>query len=126
MASKKRKSETPANEEEWRDVVGYESLYQVSNLGRVKELLPGQEQDIDEDTLENEKWKDIAGCGGEYQVSTQGRVRKLLGKGKIWMLEQHEDADGYLWVSVMRHGEAESVFVHVLVAEAFVPRPWLN
>lgn len=24
--------------EEWRDVVGYEGLYQVSNLGRVKSL----------------------------------------------------------------------------------------
>ena len=25
-------------EEEWRDVVGYEGLYQVSNLGRIKSL----------------------------------------------------------------------------------------
>ena len=24
--------------EEWRDIVGYEGLYQVSNLGRVKSL----------------------------------------------------------------------------------------
>ena len=24
--------------EEWRDIVGYENLYQVSNLGRVKSL----------------------------------------------------------------------------------------
>lgn len=24
--------------EEWRDVIGYEGLYQVSNLGRVKSL----------------------------------------------------------------------------------------
>lgn len=24
--------------EEWRDVVGYEGLYQVSNLGRIKSL----------------------------------------------------------------------------------------
>lgn len=27
-----------AMEEEWRDVIGYEGLYQVSNLGRVKSL----------------------------------------------------------------------------------------
>lgn len=26
-------------EEEWRDVVGYESLYMISNLGRIKSLL---------------------------------------------------------------------------------------
>lgn len=25
-------------DEEWRDVVGYEGLYQVSNLGRIKSL----------------------------------------------------------------------------------------
>ena len=25
--------------EEWRDIVGYEGLYQISNMGRVKRLL---------------------------------------------------------------------------------------
>jgi len=125
MSSRKQKRETPANEE-WRDVVGYESLYQVSNLGRVKELLPGQEQDADQEAMENEVWKDIAGCSGEYQVSTQGRVRKLLGKSKIWMLQQYPDEEGYLWVNLMRHGVAEAAFVHVLVADAFLPKPWLN
>ena len=31
--------------EEWRDVVGYEGLYQVSNLGRVKRIyLSGKER----------------------------------------------------------------------------------
>ena len=25
-------------DEEWRDIIGYEGLYQVSNLGRVKSL----------------------------------------------------------------------------------------
>ena len=27
--------------EEWRDIKGYEGLYQVSNLGRVKSLIRG-------------------------------------------------------------------------------------
>ena len=112
--------------EEWRDIPDYEGLYQVSNLGRVKELAPGQEQVIDADNEPGEEWKDIAGCGGEYQVSNKGRVRKLLGEGKMWMLTQYPNDDGYLWVSVMRNGAAEAVFVHVLVAEAFLPKPWLN
>ena len=30
--------EIPFEEEEWRDIEGYEGLYQVSNLGRVKSL----------------------------------------------------------------------------------------
>lgn len=31
--------EKPSNDpEEWRDIQGYEGLYQVSNLGRVKSL----------------------------------------------------------------------------------------
>jgi len=29
-------------EEEWRDVVGYEGLYQVSNLGRIKSIAKGK------------------------------------------------------------------------------------
>jgi hypothetical protein len=28
--------------EEWRDVVGYEGWYQVSNMGRVKRIAPGK------------------------------------------------------------------------------------
>ena len=32
------------NEEVWKDVVGYEGLYQVSNLGRVKSLKYGKER----------------------------------------------------------------------------------
>ena len=38
MANKKNLSIEPLPDEEWRDVVGYEGLYQVSNLGRVKSL----------------------------------------------------------------------------------------
>ena len=54
--------------EEWRPLVGYEGLYEVSNMGRVKSL---------ERTVWNEKeiWKDIEGFEGLYQVSNMGRVK---------------------------------------------------
>ncbi len=38
MANEKNLSIEPLPNEEWRDVVGYEGLYQVSNMGRVKSL----------------------------------------------------------------------------------------
>lgn len=37
--------------EEWRDVVGYEGLYQVSNMGRVKSLKRKSAQFLQKGTL---------------------------------------------------------------------------
>lgn len=42
------------------------------------------------------------------------------------ILEQYLDDEGYLCVDLYRDGVRESVRVDRLVAEAFLPRPWLN
>ena len=45
-------------EEEWRDIEGYEGLYQVSNLGRVKSLLFGKELLLKQNKTSDKKyWK---------------------------------------------------------------------
>ncbi len=76
--------------EEWRDVVGYEGLYKVSNLGRVKML--------------------------ERNVLANKSIKKI----KEHILSQHLSSKKYLTVHfwVKNHKKAE--YVHKLVLTAFI------
>lgn len=79
--------------EEWRDIVGYEGLYQVSNLGRVRSM------DMTVTYLRN------------------GKEIKATFKGTI--LKPHMINGGYLQASLKQ----KHYLVHRLVAEAFIPNP---
>jgi len=79
-----------SEKEEWRQVVGYEGLYMVSNLGRFKSLD-----------------KIISGMYGD----------KLL-KGR--MLGLFEKSDGYISVGVRKNSISKRVTIHRLVAMAFL------
>lgn len=79
--------------EVWKDVQGYEGLYQVSNQGRVKSL----------DRME--KWK--------------GSVRRRKGR----LMATREDKDGYFVVGLRNGMGQITKRVHRLVAEAFLPNP---
>ncbi len=78
----------------WKDVAGYEGVYQVSNLGRVKSL---------DRTIPHNKY---------------GSVRR---NGKI--LKPFIDTYGYLKVRLCNDGTGRNEFVHRLVALAFIPNP---
>lgn len=91
----------------WRDIVGFETLYQISNLGRVKSL-----------------YKIIRGAfnktKGEYGTSTK---REMIKKQKI-------DRYGYNVVNLSPKaqegvvaGKRKHITVHRLVAMAFIPNP---
>lgn len=80
--------------EEWRDIEGYEGLYQVSNEGRVRTL---------DRTIE----------------FVDGRIYKF--KSKILSLTP--DKDGYLAVGFSIKGKTITKKVHRLVAQAFIPNP---
>ena len=80
--------ETP---EEWRDIKGYEGLYQVSNLGRVKSL--------------PKEW--VIGKGG---------IRKHNGK----TLKGSVTDKGYSRVLLYKNGTRKEYSVHQLVAMAFL------
>ena len=80
--------------EEWRDVVGYEGLYQVSSEGRVKSL---------ERKLPH--WR-----GGE-----------LIRKERI--LKPTPTKDGYLLVTLRVSGKRKTSTVHRLVCQAFHKNP---
>lgn len=77
-------------DEEWRDIKGYEGLYQVSNLGRVKRI---------------SKLKSI----DKGYVSKRDR-----------MLKPGVRKDGYLFVGLSINNELKTYNIHRLVAMAFI------
>lgn len=81
-------------EEEWRPVPGYEGLYEVSNLGRVRS---------------HDRWV-LRGFG-----------RKALWKGRI--LKPRLGSKGHLFVTLYNEDNGSHRSVHRLVAEAFLPNP---
>jgi len=81
-------------EEIWKNVVGYEWLYMVSNLGRVKSI-------------------------NRLTMYREGRVG--LTKEKI--LSQHSHYNGYLLVTLSKDGMRCKYLVHRLMALAFLPNP---
>jgi hypothetical protein len=80
--------------EAWRAVIGFEGLYEVSNLGRVRRI--------------GRAAKTGAGRGGGI-----GRIRKL-----------QPTPEGYLHVVLWKDGKPKARQVHGLIAEAFLgPAP---
>ena len=69
-----------------------------------------------------EQWKSVEGYEGLYEVSDQGRVKSLK-NGKEKILKPWKDTYCYLKVSLRKDGYTKHLFVHRLVAEAFIPNP---
>lgn len=78
----------------WKDIPGWEGLYQVSNLGRIKSL------------------------ARDYRICNVATVHK---KEKI--LKQQTIKFGYKHVELNYNGHARNYPVHRLVAMAFIPNP---
>lgn len=83
-------------EEIWKDVKGYEGLYQVSSFGSVKSA----------DTK-------------LYHKTSWGNYTYYNKKGKI--LKPYHNNKGYLIVNLYKDGKCKHFLIHRLVAEAFVP-----
>ena len=69
--------------------------------------------------ITNEVWKNIEGYNGKYQISSLGRVKSFLRypNGKILAGGFHK---GYQQILLYRNGSRKTVFIHRLVAEAFL------
>ena len=83
-------------EEIWKDIEGYEGIYQVSNLGRVRSL-------------------DRTIIGGAYNSP-------MFRKGTI-LKPQPKGYKGYVGLKLRKDGKSENVYIHRLVAKAFIPNP---
>ena len=83
------------NENEiWRDIEGYEGLYQVSNMGRVKTI---------ERIFTDSK-------GREYKIISQ--IKQIF-----------KTKNGYIRVKLWKNGKSKNFLVHRLVAIAFIDNP---
>lgn len=80
--------------EEWRDIEGYEGLYQISNLGRVKSL-------------------------SRIAIDRRGIPHYVNER----ILKQAFDKNGYCLVGLHINGKIKSGKVHRLVASAFIDNP---
>ena len=77
----------------WKDIKGYEGLYQISNTGKIKSL---------------ERYKD-------------NHSKKQLVKEKI--RKQIISKTGYYTCMLTKNGNLKLFKVHRIVAEAFIPNP---
>ena len=75
----------------WKDIIGYEGLYQVSNFGRVKIL------------------ERIFFVRGKYPIKKNENILKL-----------HLNTHGYYRVSLIKNKTPKTITVHKLVAIAFL------
>ena len=66
--------------------------------------------------MQNEIWKDAPGFPG-YQVSNAGRVRSF------YRVLAPDSIKGYYRVRLYRNGRVSRIYIHRLVAMAFVPNP---
>ena len=83
------------DKEIWKDIVGYEGLYQVSNLGRVKSL----------------KRRVYAGRG------------KMRWQYERILSDKKENGNGYKIVNLFKNGKGKNKYIHRLVAESFLENP---
>lgn len=78
--------------EEWKNIEGYEGLYQVSNYGNIRSL---------DKTVNDYRGKE---------------ARTIKGK----LLKPFDSGNGYLVISLHRNGKRKNFYVHRLVAIHFV------
>lgn len=79
-------------QEIWKDIKGFESFYQVSNLGNVKSL-------------------------DRYILYSNGTRHFHSGKILTPTLNKY----GYYYVHLKKEGSNKKIYVHRLVAQAFIP-----
>ena len=66
-----------------------------------------------------EEWRPIVGFEGLYEVSNTGQVRNCRGK----LLRQGLNNNGYLKCVLCKKGKTKTIYIHRLVAQAFLLNP---
>lgn len=88
-------------EEIWKDIEGYEGLYQISNLGRVKSLFR------------------------TYTTKSKNQFTEFIMTHKVneKIIKQSVNKMGYYQVCLYNKEKKKNMLVHRLIAEAFIPNP---
>lgn len=81
--------------------------------------------------MEQEVWVNIVGAAGKYQVSnlcqvkttTNVNLRGRIMSGHPKIVEQHVNANGYLYSNMVLNGKTKMKPIHRLMAETFIPNP---
>lgn len=83
-----------SDEETWKDIKGYEGLYEVSNLGRIRSL---------------DRYKNTKGRYGIIKAKIKGRLLKPC-----------LNHDGYEEIVLSKDGKSKMYRLHRIVAETFI------
>ena len=78
---------------------------------------------LDFNDLPGEEWRDVIGYEGLYQVSNYGRVKSFHNNGVRTLNPSFADYPGYYVVNLTKNGKQQTQYVHILVAQAFIPNP---
>jgi hypothetical protein len=81
----------------WKDIIGYEGLYQISNLGKVKSLA-----------------RKVLVLRGDIVIN------KIVNER---ILKESKDGDGYLFIHLSKEGISRAIKTHRLVCMTFLPNP---
>ena len=90
-------------EEEWREITGYEGMYEISNFGRVRS----------QDKL-------ILREGTSKPYIHKGRILKPQTVSTNKTIVEHKPRKGYKQVALTNNGKAKFYYIHRLVANEFV------
>ena len=82
----------------WKDIEGYEGLYQVSSLGRIKSI----------DRI--------------IKYKKNNEIITYLKKGRI--MKPHNNGRDYLNIQFRDGNIRKHLYIHIIVAKAFIPNPY--
>lgn len=71
--------------------------------------------------IDFEEWRPVHGYEDLYEVSDKGRVRSMRGNRNI--LKPGHCGSLYNYVTLCKDGELKKLYIHRMVAEAFIPNP---